>query len=168
MLTIRDMSLDDSPRISAVFCALGWDKPVSQYETYFVEASTGTRDVLIAEVDGSFAGYLTIVWESHYRPFREASIPEIVDFNVLPEYRNRGIGTRLMDEAESRVARRSTTVGIGVGLYADYGPAQRLYAKRGYVPDGRGVCYRGEPVPPMQTAVNDDALNLFFTRDLVG
>jgi ribosomal protein S18 acetylase RimI-like enzyme len=52
---------------------------------------------------------------------------EIVDFNVRPDLRRRGIGTRLMDEAEALIATRSPIAGIGVGLGLDYGPAQRLY-----------------------------------------
>ena len=35
-------------------------------------------------------------------------------------------------------------VGIGVGLYPDYGSAQRLYIKRGYLPDGHGATYNYE------------------------
>ena len=37
-----------------------------------------------------------------------------------------------------RDAGRSPLAGIGFGLYADYGAAQRLYVKCGYLPDGRG------------------------------
>ena len=90
------------------------------------------------------AAIVTICWHSTYAPFAETGIPEIQDFNVLPEFRRRGIGTRLMDRAEQRVARRCDTVGIGVGMYADYGHAQRLYVLRGYVPDGRGLTYRAQ------------------------
>jgi hypothetical protein len=39
------------------------------------------------------------------------------------------------------VAERSDVVGLGVGLYPDYGTAQRMYVRRGYLPDGRGVIY---------------------------
>ena len=86
----------------------------------------------MARRDGGFAGYVTIVWSPGYAAFREAGIPEISDFNVLPHVRRRGIGTALMDAAEVLVGGRSDTVGIGVGLYPDYGrPAQRLYVLRG-------------------------------------
>ena len=40
------------------------------------------------------------------------------------------------------VARRSGVVGIGVGLHPGYNAAQRLYVKRGYIPDARGITYR--------------------------
>lgn len=163
-LTIRLLSSDDIAPIAAAFTALGWDKPASQYERYLAEQTVGDRVVLVAFVDDDFAGYVTIVWHSHYPPFAEANIPEIVDFNVLPFYRRRGIGSRLMDEAERRITERSPVVGIGVGLYADYGTAQRMYARRGYIPDGRGVCYDGQPVRPGQAVPVDDSLVLFFTK----
>jgi GNAT superfamily N-acetyltransferase len=94
------------------------------------------------------------------------TIPEISDFNVLPSYRKRGIGSALMDAAEAKVAERFAVVGIGVGLYPDYGQAQRMYVRRGYLPDGRGLIYDGRQVPPMETIRNDDSATLMFTKRL--
>ncbi len=37
-------------------------------------------------------------------------------------------------------------MGISVGLNQSYGPAQRLYVKKGYIPDGAGMCYDDVPV----------------------
>ena len=51
------------------------------------------RTVYVAFVERQFAGYLTICWTSSYEPFRRRRIPEIVDFNVLPQFRRQGIGT---------------------------------------------------------------------------
>ncbi len=165
-LTIRVLDSDDIEPIAAAFAALGWNKPASQYKRYAAEQRAGERVVLVALWAGTFAGYLTIVWRSHYPPFAQANIPEVVDFNVLPVYRRRGIGTRLMDEAEQRIRERSTVAGIGVGLYADYGPAQRMYVLRGYVPDGRGVYYDSQAVRPGQAVPVDDSFALFFTKQL--
>jgi ribosomal protein S18 acetylase RimI-like enzyme len=117
-------------------------------------------------VKGVFAGYVTIRWQSDYAPFREQSIPEIADFNVLPPFRRRGIGTALMDEAERRISERSPMAGIGVGLYADYGAAQRMYVLRGYVPDGHGLSYRGRQVLGGEKVVVDDDLTLHLTKRL--
>jgi uncharacterized protein YijF (DUF1287 family) len=39
-----------------------------------------------------------------------------------------------------------TEIGISVGLNQGYGPAQRLYVKKGYIPDGTGVCCDDVPV----------------------
>jgi len=165
-LTIEPLRVDDIHEIAAAFEQLGWNKPVTQYENYLSEQQAGKREIRVARYDGIFAGYLTVVWSSHYGPFREANIPEVVDFNVLPQYRRQRIGTMLMDEAELLISSRSKIAGIGVGMYADYGPAQRLYMLRGYVPDARGIMYDGEPVPPGASTVNDDSLVLFFTKEL--
>ena len=101
-----------------------------------------------------------------YAPFADNGIPEVQDFNVLPEYRRRGIGTMLMDRAEAMVVDRSDTVGIGVGMYPAYGNAQRLYVRRGYVPDGRGLTYKEKVLEPMEHTANDDDLVLFFVKKL--
>lgn len=165
-LHIRLLTADDIPVIAAAFAALGWHKPTTQYERYLAEQRHGARAVLVAIQGGAFVGYVTVVWRSVYPPFRDAGIPEIVDVNVLPHRRRHGIGSRLLDEAERRIAERSSVAGIGVGLYADYGPAQRLYVKRGYVPDGRGIASDGRPVAGEETVVVDDALALYFTKVL--
>lgn len=41
-----------------------------------------------------------------------------------------------------------------------------MYVKRGYIPDGAGVWYRGEALAPYAACVNDDDLNLYFTKKL--
>lgn len=172
MLTIRLLQTSDIIPIAAAFAELGWDKPASQYEKYLSEQESGQRVVLVAWVGVrnlpilDFAGYLTICWQSHHPPFREQGIPEIVDFNVLPKFRRQGIGAALMGEAESRVAARSPRVGLGVGMTADYGAAQRMYAKRGYIPDGRGLHSRGQPAQYGQSVLVDDELVLYFTKEL--
>lgn len=51
-------------------------------------------------------------------------------------------------------------------MVTDYNAAQRLYARRGYVPDGLGVTYEGRYVDEGQQVPMDDALVLHFTKDL--
>jgi len=64
------------------------------------------------------------------------------------------------------MATRATQAGITVGLFDDYGPAQRLYAKRGYVPDGRGACQGQRPLKQGETITTDHDLILWLTKDL--
>ncbi len=165
-LLIRRLAAQDPQIFAAAFTAIGWNKPAAQYERYLVEQQRGERVVLVAESEGMFAGYLNVIWRPDYPPFREQCIPEIQDFNVLPQYRNEGIGSRLMESAERVAVERSPIVGIGVGLGADYGPAQRLYVLRGYVPDGRGLVHNNRfPHYGDQVTVDDD-LVLHFTKQL--
>lgn len=163
---IRKIDKRDIPEIAKAFAELGWHKPASQYERYLMEQVFRVRDVYIALVDDRFSGYLTISWQSGYAPFRERSIPEIMDFNVLPAHRRQGIGTSLMDRAESEIAKVSTVAGIGVGMTPDYGAAQRLYARRGYIPDGKGLYYLGHPVVHGEAIKADDNLVLYLTKEL--
>ncbi len=166
-LAIREMTASDPALISQAFYAQGWNKPESQYQQYLRECESGQRVVLLAEVESQFAGYICILWSSHYPYFREASIPEIADFNVLKIFQRRGIGSALMDEAEKRICQRSQVAGIGVGLAKDYGPAQILYVRRGYVPDGLGLSYN-EHFPQYGELVRvDDDLVLCLTKRLV-
>jgi GNAT superfamily N-acetyltransferase len=163
---IRLLESDDIPQIGRAFQALGWNKPASQYEHYLLDQFSGLRDVDVAFIEERFVGYLTICWTSGYEPFRIAKIPEIVDFNVLPEFRRQGIGTQLMDRAESEIAKVSPIAGIGVGMTPDYGAAQRLYILRGYVPDGRGLWHRGHHLQYGEEITVDDSLALYLTKEL--
>lgn len=168
MLTIRNLLASDIQPIAHAFAALGWHKPAAQYERYLADQEAGVRAVLVAELSGEspggFAGYLTIIWQSHYPSFQAQRIPEIVDFNVLPQFRRCKIGTRLLDAAEALIAQRSPVAGIGVGMTADYGAAQRLYVLRGYVPDGRGLHYDGRALHFGDQVTVDDSLALMLTK----
>lgn len=163
---LRRLRAEDAETIAAAFAAQGWQKPAEQYKGYFAEQRAGLRVTLVAEVDAVFAGYINVLWESPYAGFRAAGIPEIADFNVLQCFQRRGIGTALMDAAEALIAERSPVAGIGVGLTADYGAAQILYVKRGYVPDGRGLVYRDRPAPYGTVVTVDDDLVLYLTRNI--
>ncbi len=163
---IHWLQVEDIQPIAAAFAALSWDKPAAQYERYLAEQQAGKRVVLVADLAGIFAGYVTIVWQSHYQPFRWAGTPEIVDFNVLPQFRRQGIGTQLMDEAERLIAARSPVAGVGVGLTADYAAAHLLYLRRGYLPDGRGIAHNGQPLQYGETITLNDDQALYFTKSV--
>lgn len=165
-ISIRCLEASDCEIISAAFITQGWNRTIEQYRRYFQDCQDNRRVVLIAEVKGEFAGYITILWESTYSPFREQNIPEIADFNVLIKFRRRGIGMALMDEAERLIAQRSPLAGIGVGLTEDYGAAQILYVKRGYIPDGKGISHNEHFLKRGDQVTIDDDLNLCLIKNL--
>ncbi len=153
--------------IPRAFAASGWPgKDADLYRRYLAEQNAGMRTGLLAVEGTAVLGYVTVLWRSAYLPFREAGIPEISDLNVLPQFRRQHVGTALMDAAESVAAARSATVGLGVGLYADYWTAHLMYLKRGYLPDGRGIAYEFTPVAPGTTVRVNDDLTLMMTRKL--
>lgn len=167
-IQLRPLSKQIIPTIVQAFQAIGWEKPTSLYETYLSEQERGERQVWMAFSDDLFAGYITLKRQSLYPSFMEQGIPEIMDLNVLPQFRKQGIGTQLLRTAEQEAAKQHDVVGLGVGLYAGadggYGSAQRLYVKQGYVPDGNGVTYRYRPVDPGSTHPIDDDLVLWMTK----
>ena len=167
-LTIRRLTEADARTISQAFAEIGWNKPVEQYQRYFQQQQEQHIVVLVAQRDDAFAGYLKVAWRPAYAFFKEQAIPEIQDLNVLPQYRRLGVATALMDEAETLVARRSSRVGIGVGLHPGYNAAQRMYVLRGYIPDGLGVTWQDSYISEGQTLVADDDLVLHFVKELPG
>ncbi|MGG4096846.1 N-acetyltransferase family protein [Paenibacillus lautus] len=165
-ISIREITENDPLIISNSFKEQGWNKPVSLYEGYIAEQNNGERVTLIAEVDGLFGGYVNVIWKSYYPAFRDNAIPEVSDFNVLLKYRRLGIGSKLMDRAEEIISERSSVSGIGVGVFSDYGNAQVLYVKRGYVPDGKGIHNGQHYVKYGDRVVIDDDIVLYFTKKL--
>jgi len=161
-ITVRSLAETDVDELAAGFA--DWPKERELFVRYAALAASGAKDVVVATAEAGIVGYLTIDWTSHYPAFATAAIPEVVDFNVIASARRHGIGARLMDEAERRIAERSPIAGIGVGMYADYGSAQRMYVKRGYVPDGAGLVVDGVAPEPGSTIVLDDAPALMFTK----
>jgi GNAT superfamily N-acetyltransferase len=164
MIKYYNLRENDIPTITEEFAKLGWDKPASLYERYLDEHIQGKRCVWIAWEDNKFLGYVTLLWQSRYEPFIMQNIPEIVDLNVLPEFRNRGVGSKLLELAEEKAKEKSGSVGLGVGLYEDYGPAQKLYIKRGYTPDGRGISYNFKTLDYGDIVKNDDELILWLLK----
>ena len=165
-LILREIRETDCKKISDAFQKQGWDKPVSQFEKYLAYQLKGERDVIIAELDKEFVGYLTIQWQSDYIFFQKKGIPEIVDFNVLIKYQRLGIGTNLMDEAEARIKKVSSFAGIGFGVYKDYGAAQIMYINRGYLPDGNGLVKNSVSLKYGDVVTIDDSIVFCLTKKL--
>ncbi len=163
---IRTLDERDAEVISSAFQRAGIPKPTSQYLRYLADQQAGSRSCLIATIGRDFCGYLTVNWKPSYSSFAEAGIPEIQDLNVLPAFRRRGIATLLLGQAEAGIFSRSRIAGISVGLHPGYNQAQRLYVRRGYIPDGHGVTYRNEYVREGMEVRLDDDLLLHLTKDL--
>ena len=163
--SIRKMQESDIQELSRGFISQGWPSREEILTRYFKEQESGEREVLVAEVEGAVAGYITILPSAKHGPFAEI-YPELSDFNVFEPFQNQGIGNLLMEESEKRVRLISDKVTLGVGLHSGYGPAQRLYIKRGYIPDGTGVWYQNHQ--PAMNAVCEDIgeLVLYLSKNL--
>lgn len=165
-ILIRDMRPDDAQTITDEEILQGWNQTTDKYEMRLKHQAAGRSYALAAEYKGSVAGYINVYLNADGGPFADQGIPEIVDFGVLEKYRKKGIGSKLMDIAESIAAEYADTVCLAVGLHSGYGEAQRMYVRRGYIPDGTGVWYGAEVCPPYENCVNDDDLVLFLSKKL--
>ena len=164
-LTIRNMEETDARIFTDEEIAQGWGADITKYLTRLRDQSAGKCVSLTAVYKGLPAGYVNVYLIGLGGAFSGKGLPEIVDFGVLEKFRRKGIGSKLMDVAEKIAGRYADTVWLGVGLHSGYGSAQRMYVKRGYIPDGSGVWYGNKPCAQYETGlVNDDNLALFLSK----
>jgi GNAT superfamily N-acetyltransferase len=147
---------------------IGWvSDGAARARAYLADHAEPAGASLIAVHGDDVAGYAAIVWESNFDGFRDRGIPLVHQLVVAGPFRRQGVATLLIDAAEQLACERGiTTLGITVGLFDEYGPAQRLYGQRGYVPDGRGVCRAQRPLGKGVQVTMDDGLIMWLTKDL--
>lgn len=165
-ILIREMKEPDPQIFSDEEIKQGWCASPDKYKMRIADQEKGSCIALTAEYMGAPAGYINVYWNPLTGAFANMNIPEIVDFGVLEKYRCHGIGSLLMDVAEKIAKSRSDTVCLGVGLHSGYGSAQRIYVKRGYVPDGTGVWYQDQICVPYGNCCNSDDLVLYLSKTL--
>ncbi len=166
-LLIRSMEEADARIFTDEYTAQGWHPDIATYHMRLKDQEEGRCFALTAEYRGHPAGSVYVYLAPHDGPFKEKGWPEIHDFSVLEKYQRKGIGNRLMDAAEKIAGQYADTVCLGVGLCREFGSAQRMYVKRGYIPDGSGVWYQGRQCVQYETVCTiDDDLILFLSKKL--
>ena len=123
-MKIRRVREDD---VDGLVDALGPATSAAQVRQRFEESQLGYRTMLVAEVDGSAAGTVSMGGNRFHR----AESLRIFALDVGPRFRNCGVGTSLMRAAE--------TVAVDMGLdevnlevSVENGDAIRLYERLGY------------------------------------
>ena len=116
---------------------------------FWQEMQEGKRLIWAAWEKGTegedvFLGHISLQPVSHYPPFKQKHIPEIVDVWVQPYARRRNIGQRLLQKAiETAREGNSVAIGMGVGVTSSYGAAHIMNSKQGFMPDGSGMWVGG-------------------------
>lgn len=166
-LKLRTLRAGDERLLASVDGGNGWNSDPALWAIYLRENSAGTRLVVLALLGQRPIGYGTLLWQSGYEVFIHADIPEINNLAVDAKMRRQGVATAMIHHFEGCASRAGkSAIGIGVGLYADYGPAQRLYVNLGFRPDGRGVTYENRTVRPGSKVRVDDQLVMWLTKRL--
>lgn len=164
VIRIRSMIPEDAKILYDTYFSYGWEPSIETYEKYYREQQEGNRFVFIAELNGEVKGQCTLDLHPAEGPWGGKGYPEIVDLTVFFDVHGKGIGNRLLDAAESEAAGIADMVYLAVGVHSGYGPAQRIYVKRGYIPDGTGVWYKGKVLEQYAPCVNDDDLLLYLSK----
>jgi chloramphenicol 3-O phosphotransferase len=168
-ILIRPMHAHDIAKIVSRY-SFPWSTPEktkSLWDTYYREQQEKIRTVAVLEKDHEILGYGSLLRKPECPFFTQKNIPEINAIWIDENHRNQGLGTALVKWIEDHARQEGHhQIGIGVGLYKDYGPAQRLYFQLGYIPDGNGITYKGQPTIPGQSYPLDDDLILWLTKSL--
>lgn len=133
---------------------------------YFERCLDEKRLIVLASTEEGDCGCAMLTFNPRYSLYKKLGFPEIQDVAVIAAYRQRGLATKMIGYLETAAREEGYQgIGISVGLTKDYGPAQRLYAKLGYLPDGFGVTYDREAATAGQTYRLDDDLCLMLVKE---
>lgn len=104
------------------------------FEKAMEQARKGRRVLLLAEIDDQIVGQIFVQFTTRAAySARGVSSGYLYAFRVKATYRNQGVGTQLLQEAEANLRGR----GIGravISVAQDNAAAQRLYQRYGYKP----------------------------------
>ncbi|BDX38031.1 hypothetical protein CYCD_13860 [Tenuifilaceae bacterium CYCD] len=132
MVNIRKATIDDLDSVYSLIYDLENQKlDRIVFETiYGFNIENNETIYLVAEVDGSVVGFLSI----HIQHILHHSKPtcELQELNVFNEYRSLGVGTTLMYEAE-KIARGLGLDEIELTTKVFRKRAQEFYTRLGYV-----------------------------------
>jgi len=166
-LVIRQAVVDDIQKLRDMAVTMKAVKDADYFDLAMEHQGAGHRLVFIAEHEGQAVGYCMLSWVPKYAFFKTLGFPEIQDLNVLPDFRKRGIASAMIAHCEGLAQKKGLEhMGIGVGLDASFGAAQRLYVKLGYVPDGNGVTHDRKQVAAGEFRPVDDNFCLMMVKEL--
>lgn len=166
-IAVRRAGNQDIPALWDMVAKHGKTQESDYFEHCMELQEQGKREVLIISEDGTDAGYGILNWNPKYALFKKLGIPEIQDLNVIPSFRCKGLATHLIGYCENLARQKGCEdMGIAFGLHSNYGPAQRLYIKLGYIPDGQGVTYDRKQIAFGEFKPVDDDLCLMLIKAL--
>ena len=93
------------------------------YQTALKMLQDTSREVYVALSGEQVVGFIILVMDGPFRGY-------IQTVGVMSRWRNRGIGTKLIEFAEGRILRKAPNVFMCVSSFNEQ--AQKLYARLGY------------------------------------
>jgi ribosomal-protein-alanine N-acetyltransferase len=122
---IRELrNTKEAERCAQVMCTSEpWMTLHRTYDDSFRTLTDPSRESYLAVIEGQTAGFMIL-------SMKGAFVGYIQTVCIFPEWRNQGIGTKLIDFAEDRILRDSPNVFMCVSSFNRN--AQRLYQRLGY------------------------------------
>ena len=142
------------------------EENIKYYERYLNWQREGECTFLIALLNGEIAGYVFVLYQDRWGSMADARQPGLADLNVFPWNRRCGVGNALLEKAEEIAALYGDSLHLDVHVTATAGQAHRLYFRRGYLPDGRGVYHKYKQYDNAMGEVNPEDLTLLLIKSL--
>ena len=142
------------------------EENIKYYERYLNWQREGECTFLIALLNGEIAGYVFVLYQDRWGSMADARQPGLADLNVFPWNRRCGVGNALLEKAEEIAASYGDSLHLDVHVTATAGQAHRLYFRRGYLPDGRGIYHKYKQYDNAMGEVNPEDLTLLLIKSL--
>lgn len=123
-LTIRRAGFEDVERITELDQSLFPPGVCFDLPTFYFYVTDPHAVTLVAECEGGFAGFVILALEN-------PGEGTIISIDVVPALQRRGVGARLMEEAEQAAARMGLT-SVTLQVSVNNPDARRFYERRGY------------------------------------
>ena len=120
-MNVREAKRDEFPLLETMPHALHYERHLS-----FIRHALGTKECLVAEIDGALAGF--VVWDRGFyaRPF-------LWMLGVDPKHQHLGVASELI----ANVERLNDGIGVYTSTNESNAVMQHLLAQRGFMPVGR-------------------------------
>ena len=124
-VAIRSIRRPDETPVCARLMASSepWITLGRTYESSLRMLNDSSREVCVALINGDIVGFVVIIMQG-------ALVGYIQTVGIAPEWRNKGIGSKMLNFAENRIFSESPNVFMCVSSFND--KAQRLYRRLGY------------------------------------
>ncbi len=131
-MQIRNYQDSDFPQVEGLLKTLGLFHPhLDTQDIYSTKIKSDAESIILALQDNKPVGCIFFV----YDPW----ISTIFHLGVHPEYRNKGIASQLLEEAERRIQSREAN-SVGIHVENQNKEALEFYRKRGYSDFGTYLC----------------------------
>ncbi|MBU7595684.1 GNAT family N-acetyltransferase [Metabacillus halosaccharovorans] len=131
-MNIREATINDAPELASLMDQLGYPTSVNTFKLRF-SAITGNQNyhTLVAELDRKVVGMAGVCSSLFYE--YDGSYVRIVAFVVDTNHRRKGIGKKLIQEAESWAKEQGAiAIGLNSGNREERKNAHQFYLNMGY------------------------------------